>query len=222
MSKHLAILIVLVAAPNLIVNQNSITVPSSLVLAASGRLVEFAFALAEASVPAGLEIREIDDGSPLRPSSISDKNLRVPLDDVITAFNWRQQEYHAVMRRGVMVIRPVSGNLPFLGRQSPITQEVRTTALMAAETRVFADLDPVLRGPILNSIGHKGDDIPVTLDGSGGRTVIDTLNQIVTQAPGRVWVVTTREESDGICAVSFGLFQAGGSRRTQGLRPCRR
>ena len=92
------------------------------------------------------------------------------------------------------------------------------TGLMAAARRVFAALDPGLKGPVLNSKGHKGDDISVALDGRGGRTVMDTLNQIVTQAPGRVWVVTTREEPDGQRVISFGLIEAGRSRRTQGMR----
>ena len=218
MLKHLLMMTLLLAASSVSGTQNSVTVPSSLVLAASRPLGEFAFALADASVPAGLEIREVDDGAAPPSSSNIDKNQRVPLEEVMTAFNARQHDYHAVVRRGVVVIRPVSGNVSFLERQSPITQEIKITGLMAAARRVFVDLDSGLSGPILNSIGHKGDDIPVTLDGRGGRTVMDTLNQIVAQAPGRVWVVTTREGRDGVRVVSFGLIQAGGSRRTQPMR----
>jgi hypothetical protein len=120
----------------------------------------------------------------------------------------------------VLLIRPVTGTLPFLDAPSPIARKLRVTGFMAAARRVFADLDPRLNDPILNSIGHKGDDVPVMLDGSRGRTVMDTLNQIVTQAPGRVWVVTTRAEPEGLRVMSFALIEDGHGRRTQGmLRP---
>ena len=50
------------------------------------------------------------------------------------------------------------------------------------------------------------------LDGSGGKTVLDTLNQIAVQAPGHVWVVTTREERDGVKLTGFGYIHGDGSR----------
>ena len=219
MLKHLQIVVMFLAASNVMVDQISVTVPSSLLVAASQPLVDFAFALADASIPAGLEIRESDDEPPLRPAFNIDPKQRVPLNDLVTTFNVHRHDYRAVvMHGGVMVIRPVERKVPFLDGPSPISQEVTVTGLMAAARRVFAALDPRLTGPVLNSIGHKGDDIPVALDGSGGRTVMDTLNQILTQAPGRVWVVTTREEPDGLRVISFGLIEAGGSRRTQGMR----
>jgi hypothetical protein len=220
MLKHILHIAVLgAAASSVMAGQTGPTVPASLLVAASQSLVDFAYALANASILAGLEIKESDDGPPLGPAFNIDPKQRVPLNDLVATFNAHRQEYRAVVMRGdVMVIRPVKGMVPFLDGPSPISQEVTVTGLMAAARRVFAALDPGLKGPVLNSMGHKGDDISVALDGGGGRTVMDTLNQIVTQAPGRVWVVTTREEPDGQRVISFGLIEAGRSRRTQGMR----
>jgi len=165
-------------------------------------------------------MKELDDGPPLRPAVEIDPQQRVPLNDLVTTFDAQHRDYRAVvMRRGVIVVRPVKGRLSFLDEPSPISQTTTVTGLMAAVRRVFAALDPGLTGPVLNSIGPKCEDITVVLDGTGGRTEMDTLNQIVTQAPGRVWVVTTREEPDGVRVVSFGLMEAGRSRRTMGMRP---
>ena len=88
---------------------------------------------------------------------------------------------------------------------------------MAAARRVFLPMDPRLSGPALNSLGRPGDTIPLTLDGSGGRKVIDTLNQIVTQVPGRVWVVTTGKQDGAVRVTGFGFIGGDGSRRTQPL-----
>jgi hypothetical protein len=218
MLKHMHIAALAVAAATTTAGQTGVTVPSSLLIAASQSPVDFAFALANASVPSGLEIRESDDGPPSHPPALDiDPKQRVPLDDLVRTFNAQHRDYRAVvMRGGVMAVRPTRRTLPFLDEPSPISQEV-VSGLMAAARRVFAAVSPGLTGPILNSIGGKGDDIPVALDGTRGRTVIDTLNQIVTQAPGHVWVVTTREERDGQRVISFGLIEAGGSRRTQPL-----
>ena len=223
MLKHIYIPMAVIgfAATSVMAGQTGVTVPSALLAAASQSLVEFGFALADASIPAGLEMKELDDGPPLRPAVEIDPKQRVPLDGLVTTFNAQHRDYRAVvMRGGVMVIRPAKGRLSFLDEPSAISQKITVTGLMAAARQVFDALDPGLASrPILNSMERKGDDIPVVLDGTGGRTVMDTLNQIVTQAPGRVWVVTTREEPDGVRVVSFGLMEAGRSRRTMGMRP---
>lgn len=221
MLKHALHIAVLGAAVSAVMaGQTGRTVPASMLAAAKQPLVDFAFALSNASIPAGLEIRDSDDGSPLHPPFDIDPKQRVPLADLVKTFNAHHHEYRAVvMRGGVVVIRSVNGRLLFLDGPSPISNEVTVTGFMAAATRVFTALDPGLTGPILDSGGHKGDDIPVVLDGSGGRTVMDTLNQIVTQTPARVWVVTTRGDPGSVRVISFGLIQAGRSRRTQGMRP---
>ena len=208
-----------VAATTAMAGQTGLTVPSSLLLAASRSPVEFMMALAYASIPAGLEIRESDDVVPSRPPAFAiDRKQTVSLDGLVATFNAAHPDYHAVVMRGVTVVRPINGTLSFLDEPSSLSQVVTVTGAMAAARRVFAAVNPGLTGPILNSMGHKGDDIPVVLDGSGGRTVIDTLNQIVTQAPGRSWMVTTREEQDGVRVIDFGFIEADGSRRHMPMR----
>ncbi len=208
-----------VAATTAMAGQTGLTVPSSLLLAASRSPVEFMMALAYASIPAGLEIRESDDVVPSRPPAFAiDRKQTVSLDGLVATFNAAHPDYHAVVMRGVTVVRPINGTLSFLDEPSSLSQVVTVTGAMAAARRVFAAVNPGLTGPILNSMGHKGDDIPVVLDGSGGRTVIDTLNQIITQAPGRSWMVTTREEQDGVRVIDFGFIEADGSRRHMPMR----
>jgi len=177
-------------------------------------------ALAYASIPSGLEIRESDDVRPSHAPAFDLKGeQRVSLDGVVATFNAEHRDYHAVvMPSGVTVVRPINGTLPFLDEPSSLSKAITVTGAMAAARWVFAAVNPGLTGPILNSMGHKGDDIPVVLDGSGGRTVVDTLNQIVTQAPGRSWTVTTREEQDGVRVIDFGFMEADGSRRHMPMR----
>lgn len=220
MLKHIHIAVLGVAASTVMAGQTGLTVPASLLVAAKQSPVEFAMALAYTSTPSGLEIRETDDVMPSRPPAFDiDPKQRVPLAELVTTFNAQHRDYRAVvMRGGVTVVRPVKGTLPFLDEPSSLSQVVTITGVMAAARQVFAAVDPGLMGPILNSLGHKGEDLPVVLDGSGGRTVIDTLNQIVTQAPGRVWMVTTRQEQDAVQVISFGFIEANGRRRAQGLR----
>ena len=82
MSKYIfvvALCVSLEAAP-----QVRDTVPSSLSLAAQQSPVEFAMALANASVPSGLEIRESDDVPPSgRPASKVDSEQRVAASELV-------------------------------------------------------------------------------------------------------------------------------------------
>lgn len=222
MLRHMWMAILVVAVTTTTVGQTGVTVPSSLLVAASRSPVEFIKALAYASIPSGLEIRESDDVMPSpSPGAFDiDREQRVSLDGLIATFNAAHPDYYAVvMRGGVTVVRPIKGTLPFLDQPSSLSNVVTVTGALAAARLVFTAVDPRLAGPILNSLGHKGEDIPVVLDGSGGRTVVDTLNQIVTQAPGRSWVVTTREERDGgVRVTGFGFVDADGRRLTQPMR----
>ena len=204
--------------------QTGLTVPSAVRVAAEASPVEFAMALANAAVPAGLEIRESDNVMPAswptingrRPAWFNaDRIDRIAMTELIDAFNASRRDYRAVLMGQVLVIRPVDGTFAFLDQASAISSPTRVTGAMAAARRVFADLVP-MSGVAPNSIGHKGDDLPVVLDG-GGLRVIDTLNQIVLQAPPRTWVVTTRQDAHEVRVVSIGLIEADGSRRTLGL-----
>lgn len=207
--------------------QARVTVPSAVLAAAAASPLEFAMALANASVPAGLEIRESEDVLPAswptvngrRPAWFNaDRTHRIAATEVVDAFNGSRRDYHAVLMGQVLVIRPVGGTLAFLDQPSAISGPTHVTGAMAAATRVFTDLFPELSGPILNSGGRKGDDVPVVLDGGARKVkVIDTLNQIVLQAPLRTWVVTTRQQAQDVRVISYGLIEADGSRRIQRL-----
>jgi hypothetical protein len=206
--------------------QISPTVPAPLLVAAQGSPLEFAMALAIASVPAGIEIRQPDDVLPanlpipdeLRPPGQGAASAhRVPLTEVVRTFN-RRSDYRAVETGGVLVIRPVREMTPILDEASAITAPTKITGVMAAARRVFSQVNPAFAGPALGSMyGHMhGEDLTVVLDGSG-RTVIETLNQIVRQAPPRIWVVTTQKQGDAVRIVQFGFIAADGSRRRMGM-----
>jgi hypothetical protein len=210
--KHL--MAMCVAASTVMAGQTGLTVPTSLLAAAKQSPAEFVMALANTSIPAGLEIRESDDVKPSRrPAYDIDSKETVALAELVESFNAQHRDYRAVVTRGgVTVVRPVKGTLPFLDQPSSLSHAVTVTGVTAALRRVFSPLTPGRTGPILNSLGRKGEDIPVVVDGSGGRTVIDTLNQIVVQAPGRAWMVTTQQEQDAVRVISFGFIEADGSR----------
>lgn len=194
-----------------------VAVPAALIEAAQQSPVDFAVALAGASVPSGFEIKDADDGPPSEMAAVPvDPNRNVAMTDVIRAFEDRHPGYSARMIRGALVVRPVEGALAFLDEPSTIYPPVNVTGIMAAARRIFVPLDARLAGAGLG-VGRPGDFVPVTIDGSGGRTVIDTLNQIVTQAPGRAWVVTTRKQGSDIRVIGFGFIEGNGSRRTQPL-----
>jgi hypothetical protein len=209
-----------VGLSNLTFAQRGPSVPSALLAWADRSPVEFAMALAYASVPAGLEIRESDDIPPsTRPQLTIDPARNIQASELARAFNSQRSDYDAALMGRVLVIRPTGSALPFLDQPSPIDSPLTVTGLMAAAREVFSVLDPGLRGPILNSLGRDSDRIPIVLDGRGARKVIDTLNQIVLQAaPSHSWFVTTRKEPDGMRVVAFGIIEANGTRRTQRLR----
>jgi hypothetical protein len=191
-------------------------VPTSLLEAAQRRPADFAAALASASVAAGFELKEPDDGPPSGETmALGDSDRKVPLADVAKAFEARHPAYRASLLRGVLVVRPAEDSLPFLDEPSTISPPATVKGVMAAARRVFLPMDRRLSGPALNSLGRPSDALQLTLDGRGGRKVIDTLNQIVTQAPGRAWIVTTRKVGNEVRLVGFGFIEANGTRRTQ-------
>lgn len=198
--------------------QAGVAVPAALIEAAQQSPVDFAAALASASVPSGFEVKEADDGPPSqRATASADPDRRVAVTGVLRAFEEQHPSYRARMVRGVIVVRPVEGVLAFLDEPSTINPPVKLSDIMGAARRVFVPLDPRLSGPVVNGVGRPSDNVPVELDGSGGRTVIDTLNQIVTQVPSRAWVVTTRKQGSDIRVIGFGFIEGDGGRRTQPL-----
>lgn len=191
------------------------TVPAWLLGPATGSPIEFSAALANASVPAGLEIHQPDDVFPAvwPPTFQLDVTRRISVTQLVETFNSRRQDYRAsVTPAGVVVIRPVERRHPFLDAASQMTETLTVTGVMSAAIRIFTPLDRSLADPQAGSGSLSGENIPIVLNGTG-RTVIDTLNQIVAQAPGRTWVVTTRSEGDDQRVIEFGFLEGNGSRR---------
>jgi hypothetical protein len=211
MTKHL---LALLAAIGLVSSQAPATVPSSLAGSAKRSPLELVGALAAASVPAGLEIRHSDDVLPSPwPPAFRDSKRRVPIADVLAAFNAARQDYRGVAAKGgVVVLRPADGRLPFLDQGSTIPAGTTVTGVMAAARRVFSQLDPALTGAVAGSGSMKGAGIRIALDGSDGRTVLDTLNQIAVQAPGHAWVITTVRERDATKIAELGFIHGDGTR----------
>ena len=210
-----------------VMTQARVTVPAAVLAAAEASPVELVMALANASVPAGLEIREPDDLLPAgwptvngqRPAWFNaNPTARIPASQMVNTFNRSQSDYRAVLIGEVVIIRPVRGSAAFLDQPSTISGRTTVLGAMAGARRIFADLEPGLSGPVLNSFGRQGDDVPVVVDGRAS-TVIDTLNQIVLQASPRAWVVTTRQEPQDVRIISFGFIERDGSRRIQRLLP---
>jgi hypothetical protein len=178
--------------------------------------LEIAFLLADASVPCGIELREADDVYPELPSKPAlDRSRRVPIEDFVRAFNSARRDYRASLTDATIVIRPTTGILPFLDSPSAIAEPVTVTGTMDALRRVFSPLDSRLLGPTIGTgIGSevaKNLTRPFVLDGSGGRRVIDTLNQIARQVPG-AWQTTTRDVNGTPKMVAFGFIYTDRSR----------
>jgi hypothetical protein len=210
MLKHFAIVLVSGATLGVTV-QTGPGVPSILMAAAQRPPIEFGMMLAKTSVPAGIELLQADDVAPNQPMPRVDSDSRVPLDDVAKAFETYNPKYTARVFGGVLVIRPKEGAFPFLDAPSSISGPTAVTGVRAAQRRVFSELSPGLLGPVLNSYGRPGEDIPIVLDGSGGRRVVDTLNQIAAQAPGWVWWVSVKHREDtAVDQVSFGVLDPTG------------
>lgn len=191
-------------------------VPSYLVSLANRPPLEFAFLLASASIPAGIEVRQSDDIYP-GPSRVVTRPTegRVPAEDLVQAFNAAHEDYRAFLMGGVFVIRPVRGRSLFLDAPSAIDPPATVVGTMEAERRIFSPIDPRLLGPALaGGIGReaaRGLSTRFTLDGTAGRRVIDTLNQIVLQMPG-AWQVTTGLRGKELTILEFGFIYADRSR----------
>jgi hypothetical protein len=189
------------------------TLPSYLLSTAAGPPLEVAYLLANASVPAGIEIHEADDVYPTpRPDFNRQTEARVPAGDLLRAFNTHHSDYEAMLTDGVFIIRPTTGRVGFLDAPSTIHAPVTVIGTMTAEHHVFSPLDPRLLSPTVGGgMGvevAKGLRARVVLDGSHGR-VLDTLNQIAIQVPG-AWQVTTRRIGDEFHIVRIGYIYARG------------
>jgi hypothetical protein len=178
---------------------------------------EFAMLLANASVPSGLELLDIDDVRPLkRPDFSLDRTAKIPANDLVKAFNSQHSDYHATLMDGVFVIRPVVRPVRFLDQPCALNSPIVVTGLLSAARRLFAPLDPSLSnglgttGSFVNAAPDElGENIPITVDGD--RRVIDNLNQIVRQSP-RTWYVVTKSRPDNERRIiRFGFIHSQGA-----------
>jgi hypothetical protein len=191
-------------------------VPASLLESARLQPIEFAMALAAAQVPAGLELRESDERPFSEPARVDRHGPRTSLGEVVASFNSSHQEYTARLTQdNIVVIRPVKDALSFLDEPSHIRQPSKVAGVMYAAQLVFSAIAPRLAGGII--LDSLPDDAIIVLDGSQSRTVIDTLNQIVLQAPGRCWVVKTRGKGNAVRITEYGFIEASGAHRMRGL-----
>ncbi len=174
-------------------------VSTELLAAATVHPLAFLWALADASVPAGLEITEKDLSGPLGriPADTSDEAWTT-LPQVVAAFNTHHTEYYATITDGVLVIKPAASSAAYLMNPSPV-MALRGKGLMTVTKALFAPLDPklALNGPTggsyLGPIGvevDRGEALTLNIDLLDA-SVIDGLNRIVKQTPGHCWLVIT-------------------------------
>jgi hypothetical protein len=197
--------------------QGDHTVPAALLAVADRPPIEVAMYLADAKVPAGLEIKTQDQRRLERQRQLDWSNgPRVPMDDLIRGFNGSHSDYRAVNDDGVVVIRPLVRSLPYLDMNSSIAT-VTVTGVTRALQIVWAGLDPSAaprEGGVAGSTPWSAEEIGLrmnlTLLGQG-RRVAEVLNQIARQAPGRAWLVVTREQKDVVEAERLGLVMPNGS-----------
>lgn len=172
-------------------------------------------ALADASVPSGLELWSSDRVPPDKPPFDINRRPTVGLAELAQAFNTYHDDYRAAVLDGVLVVRPARRRAAYLDRDSKLEPMV-VTGLMAAERKIFADLDPALAKPgglagstINLDPSESGEYTNVFLDG-GGRKVIDVLNQLAKQTQ-RAWLVITSNDDQAPRVLEFGLIHRGGS-----------
>jgi hypothetical protein len=190
-------------------------VPAYLLHMAARPALEFTALLATASVPSGIEVKEADDRFAEVPSNDVSSTQSVTEESVVTAFNQAHEDYVATLIDDVFVIRPVGASVEFLDRPSTLSGHVIVVGILQAERTIFSPLDITLLQPAVGSgLGReaaKGLVARLLLDGTGGRRVIDTLNQIVLQMPG-AWQVTICEREHTWRIARFGFIFADRSR----------
>jgi len=200
------------------------TVPEYLVGATERPFAEFLLTVANASIRVGVEIKEADNAPPSRSSRpTTGQSKQIPREQLVTAFNARRPGYRAVWVGDVLMIRPVSGRMEFLDSPSPIQAPTTIVGLTQALRTIFSPLKPemlagVAAGSAIGNEAGKALTERFTLDGSNGRTVIDTLNQVTLQHQG-AWWVTTRLIKDRWQPTEFGFVYSDFARSRVRMMP---
>jgi hypothetical protein len=199
------------------------TVPEYLVAATERPLPDFLVLLANASIRAGLELKEADNAPRSAVVPPKGERTQIPRDQLVAAFNARRPGYHAAWVGDVLLIRPVLGRMEFLDSPSPIQAPTTIVSLTQALRTIFSPINPtppnsVAAGSLSGNEAWKAWTERFVLDGSNGRTVIDTLNQVTLQHQG-AWWVTTRLITDRWQPTEFGFVYSDLARSRTRMMP---
>jgi hypothetical protein len=183
-------------------------VPAGLLQWANSDPMTFVQLLAEAGLPAGLELGESDyklvKTTRSRWNSQEwnrerfERDATVPADELVTVFNASHPTYRADLQDGVFVIRPRTGRAAYLDTRA-LSGLLTARGLMAIGEKVFAPMDQRLNQPLGRPgsvLGRPGLEIDhgEQLDFSvnaAGLTVLEVLNEIARTGPGHAWFVVT-------------------------------
>ncbi len=189
-------------------------VPAALLDSANRSPVAVLMQLADAAVPAGLEIRASDPWQPRRkPDFALPREPMVPATALVDAFNAAHADYRAAVRDGVIVIRPIGRHAAYLDAPSTVGH-VTVLGVMKAGRDIFAGLDPAVNSPggILGSImatpEEAGETTQISLDGHG-RANMDLLNDLVRQRPSG-WYVVSSDDAGPARVLKFGFMSVRG------------
>jgi hypothetical protein len=120
----------------------TLAVPIGLLGVADTTPDNFAEYLADLSVPAGLELRQMDLAT-MKIKRVIDRRSNVPGDGLVDPFNSAHSDYRASIADGVFVIRPLRRRAEYLDAGAPAVQ-LQVKGIMSAAKRVFSPLDPNL------------------------------------------------------------------------------
>jgi hypothetical protein len=189
-------------------------VPVELVDAAGRDPETFAANLAEARVPAGVEIRQADRPRIASRTIKLSRERLVPLDRVTESFNARHSDYQAQLVNRMVTIRPTLKRATYLEQQARVSIHVR--GILPAMRRLFASLDATLDAPggevgsLLGGMDmDRGESISIDVDPDGKR-VLDALAAIATSAPGHAWLVVT-DATEPVAIIKIGFVHGNGS-----------
>ena len=158
--------------------------------------VRFVDALADLSIPAGLELRKQDRFAGSSETVIPDSPAR-SVEELARLFSAAHSDYSATVVDGTMVVRPAQNRSEYLDGAAPLLS-VTVRGLMRVTEKLFAPLNPGLdaegarAGSVLGPVGvevDRGENLEIRLD-TRGKTVLETLTAIA-RATGHPWFVVT-------------------------------
>ena len=189
------------------------SVPASVIEWASTDPLTLVELLAEAGVPAGLEVPDSERQALLKkrrqwnPAVMNRERLRGepsrPLADLVNAFNKAQSRFVSAAVDGVFVVRPAGVRSPYLDDR-PLTGRIEGEGLMRVAEKVFAPLDASLDKPggrLSSTPGipgvdvDRGEGVHIAIENVEKLTVLQVLNEM-TRRSGHAWMVTISGHED--------------------------